>query len=49
LLPAAAELRIRQGEAMGRASELRLGVRHADRAPLAVRVGGWVYGEPARS
>jgi PhzF family phenazine biosynthesis protein len=49
LLPAAAELRIRQGEAMGRASELRLGVRHADRAPLAVRVGGWVHGEPARS
>jgi trans-2,3-dihydro-3-hydroxyanthranilate isomerase len=47
LLPPEAQLRIRQGEAMGRSSELRLGVRHADRTPLAVRVGGWVRGAPA--
>jgi trans-2,3-dihydro-3-hydroxyanthranilate isomerase len=47
LLPTRAELRIRQGEAMGRSSELRLEVRHADRTPLEVRVGGWVRGDPA--
>jgi trans-2,3-dihydro-3-hydroxyanthranilate isomerase len=47
LLPARAQLRIRQGEAMGRSSEVRLEVRHADRTPLDVRVGGWVRGEPA--
>jgi PhzF family phenazine biosynthesis protein len=47
LIPTRAELRIRQGEAMGRASELRLMVRHDDRTPTGVRVGGWVRGEPA--
>jgi trans-2,3-dihydro-3-hydroxyanthranilate isomerase len=46
LLPRAAHLRIRQGEAMGRPSEIRVEVDHADRAPSAVRVGGWVRGEP---
>ena len=40
------ELRIRQGEAMGRPSELRLGVQHEEGDPLHVRVGGWVTGQP---
>ncbi|MGK7313331.1 MAG: PhzF family phenazine biosynthesis protein [Candidatus Longimicrobiales bacterium M2_2A_002] len=36
------ELRVRQGEAMGRPSELRLRVHHDDGAPTAMRVGGRV-------
>jgi PhzF family phenazine biosynthesis protein len=47
LIPPDARLTIRQGEAMGRPSELRLEVRHTDRTPASVRVGGWVRGEPA--
>lgn len=46
LVPETAELRLRQGEAMGRPSELRLRIDHRDRAPLRVRVGGVVGGEP---
>lgn len=49
LLPRAAHLRIRQGEAMGRPSEIRLEVDHAGRAASAVRVGGWVRGEQVRT
>jgi PhzF family phenazine biosynthesis protein len=45
LLPSPAELRIRQGEAMGRPSELRLRVRHTARSPSQIQVGGWVAGE----
>ncbi|MFW6205930.1 MAG: PhzF family phenazine biosynthesis protein, partial [Gemmatimonadota bacterium] len=41
------ELRIRQGEAMGRPSELRLRVRHHDGEPAAIQVGGRVRGGPA--
>ena len=41
------ELTIRQGEAMGRPSELRLEVEGADREPTAVRVGGIVRGQRA--
>lgn len=40
------ELRIRQGEAMGRPSELRLRVEHEGGEPAAVRVGGRVRGRP---
>lgn len=40
------ELRVRQGEAMGRPSELRLGIEHDDRTPRAIRVGGTVTGRP---
>ncbi len=36
------ELRVRQGEAMGRPSELRLRVHHDDGEPTAMRVGGRV-------
>jgi PhzF family phenazine biosynthesis protein len=46
LIPPAAELRIRQGEAMGRPSEIRLSVRHRGGEPTAVEVGGWVAGQP---
>jgi trans-2,3-dihydro-3-hydroxyanthranilate isomerase len=42
-----AELRIRQGEAMGHPSELRLVVEHEDGEPARVRVGGQVRGHPA--
>ena len=41
------ELRIRQGEAMGRPSELRLRVDHEAGTPRSVRVGGRVRGAPA--
>lgn len=47
LIPSPAELRVRQGEAMGRPSELRLRVRHTGRAPSQIQVGGWVDGVPA--
>jgi PhzF family phenazine biosynthesis protein len=40
-----ADLRVRQGEAMGYPSELRLHVEHDDGQPTATRVGGWVRGE----
>jgi PhzF family phenazine biosynthesis protein len=46
LIGPATQLRIRQGEVMGRPSEIRLHVEHRDREPSAVRVGGWVRGEP---
>lgn len=46
LVEEAAELRIRQGEAMGRPSELRLEVRHDNGEPTAIRVGGRVRGGP---
>jgi PhzF family phenazine biosynthesis protein len=46
LIGPSTDLRIRQGEAMGRPSEIRLHVEHRDREPSAIRVGGWVYGEP---
>lgn len=46
LVPGVVDLRVRQGEAMGRPSELRLRVEHDGNAPTAVRVGGWVRGEP---
>jgi len=39
------ELRIRQGEAMGRPSELRLRVHHDQGTPTAMRVGGRVRPE----
>lgn len=42
LIGTAARLRIRQGEAMGYPSELRLEVEHDDGAPTRVRVGGRV-------
>jgi trans-2,3-dihydro-3-hydroxyanthranilate isomerase len=45
LIDANTELRIRQGEAMGHPSELRLEVQHHDGAPARVRVGGRVKGE----
>lgn len=41
------EIRIRQGELMGRPSDLRLTIQHDDRVPRAIRVGGIVAGEPA--
>ena len=41
------ELRVRQGEAMGYPSELRLRVHHDDGVPTALRVGGRVRGAPA--
>lgn len=41
------ELRIRQGEAMGHPSELRLHVEHWYGRPVRVRVGGRVRGAPA--
>lgn len=47
LVPHSADLRVRQGEAMGRPSELRLRVVHDGRAATAVQVGGWVLGAPA--
>jgi trans-2,3-dihydro-3-hydroxyanthranilate isomerase len=40
------ELRIRQGEAMGRPSELRLVIEHDDGQPASLVVGGRVTGEP---
>lgn len=46
LLDPVAELRVRQGEAMGYPSELRLRVEHHDRNPTRVRVGGRVTGTP---
>jgi trans-2,3-dihydro-3-hydroxyanthranilate isomerase len=46
LIPPDARLRILQGEAMGRPSELRLHVERDGAAPTAVRVGGWVRGSP---
>lgn len=48
LVPRSADLRVRQGEAMGRPSELRLQVEHHEREPVRVRVGGRVTGVPAR-
>lgn len=47
LVEEAAELRVRQGEAMGRPSDLRLQIEHRDRQPRAIRVGGTVTGAPA--
>ncbi len=47
LVPPRLELPVRQGEAMGRASEIRLRVRHDGSAPTSVQVGGWVHGSPA--
>ena len=47
LVEETAELRVRQGEAMGRPSELRLRIEHQDRRPRRIRVGGPVTGEPA--
>ncbi|HUE76559.1 MAG TPA: PhzF family phenazine biosynthesis isomerase [Longimicrobiales bacterium] len=41
------ELRLRQGEAMGRPSELRLRIEHREREPRRIRVGGAVTGAPA--
>lgn len=49
LVDGRAGLRIRQGEAMGRPSELRLEVEHEDGDPSAIRVGGWVTGGPVRA
>lgn len=46
LAASGAELRVRQGEAMGRPSELRLRIEHEDRRPIGIRVGGTVVGEP---
>ena len=46
LVDAAVELRIRQGEAMGYPSELRLQIAHDDGEPTAIRVGGRVRGGP---
>lgn len=48
LIEESAELRIRQGEAMGHPSELRLRVEHRDGSPTDVRVGGRVRGQPLR-
>lgn len=47
LIPGRAEIRVRQGEAMGRPSEVRLHVERQGDRPTAIRVGGWVQGEPA--
>lgn len=47
LVDASAELRIRQGEAMGRPCDLRLRIEHVDRDPRRLRVGGVVTGGPA--
>lgn len=41
------ELRLRQGEAMGRPSELRLRITHRAGEPRGIRVGGAVTGAPA--
>lgn len=41
------ELRVRQGEAMGRPSELRLVIERHGATPTRIRVGGWVQGERA--
>ena len=41
------EIRVRQGEAMGRPSDLRVRVRHDDGAPRRIGVGGAVIGAPA--
>ena len=46
LVDAAIELGIRQGEAMGRPSQLRLGIRHDHGRPTSIRVGGRVRGAP---
>lgn len=46
LLDPVTDLRIRQGEAMGHPSEIRLHVEHSDGNPARVRVGGLVRGEP---
>lgn len=46
LVEEAAAVRIRQGAAMGRPSELRLEIRHEDGEPTAIRVGGRVRGGP---
>lgn len=46
LVDRSAELRIRQGEAMGRPSELWLRVEHDDGRPTSLMVGGRVRGEP---
>ncbi len=48
LIDPTAELRIRQGEAMGYPSEIRLRVEHHGGTPARIRVGGHVRGEPAR-
>ena len=45
LVDPSAEIRIRQGEAMGHPSEIRLEVEHRDGTPTGVRVGGRVRGE----
>ena len=47
LVPGRVELRIRQGEAMGHPSEIRLRVERQGTQPLHIRVGGWVGGERA--
>jgi trans-2,3-dihydro-3-hydroxyanthranilate isomerase len=41
------ELRVRQGEAMGHPSEIRLRVRHDDGRPRSIRVGGLVRRDAA--
>lgn len=46
LVARSVELRVRQGEAMGRPSELRLRIEHDDAAPRRIRVGGPVAGAP---
>lgn len=48
LVPSSARLRVRQGEAMGWPSEIRLEVDHTAGSPSAVRIGGWVRGERVR-
>lgn len=45
LIDTSTEIRIRQGEAMGHPSELRLHVDHDDGAPARIRVGGRVRGQ----
>ncbi len=47
LVDRSAELRIRQGEAMGRPSELRLRIEHEAGRPTSLVVGGRVRGAPA--
>ncbi|MFP4624834.1 MAG: PhzF family phenazine biosynthesis protein, partial [Gemmatimonadota bacterium] len=47
LIDAVAELRIRQGEAMGHPSELRLEVHRRHGTAARIRVGGRVRGAPA--
>ena len=46
LVAESVELRVRQGEAMGRPSALRLRIEHAAREPRRIRVGGTVTGAP---